>query len=386
MDKVTALIIAAGSGSRMGEGVPKQFRPIGGKSVLRHAVEAMTRHPRVDAVRVVIGAGQETHARDSLAALEVGELIVGGRERAESVANGLAAIDGDIVLVHDAARPFCPSAVVDRLLDALVKGNHGAVPALAVVDTLAKGDALLGELVDRKRLLRVQTPQAFFREDLLYALEEAGKRLATDESQVMVAAGLKVAVVEGDRMLDKLTTAADFASAAQQYAGALVSRSGQGFDVHAFEGPGPVMMGGVPIAHERGLAGHSDADVVLHAITDALLGAAALGDIGEHFPPSDPKWNGAASGQFLAHAVRLISDAGGIIDHVDCTIICEAPKIGPHRAAIRSSIARILGLGEAAVSIKATTTERLGFTGRGEGIAAQAIATVRLPAAPATVA
>ncbi|GAC1573042.1 MAG: bifunctional 2-C-methyl-D-erythritol 4-phosphate cytidylyltransferase/2-C-methyl-D-erythritol 2,4-cyclodiphosphate synthase [Sphingomicrobium sp.] len=386
MDKVTALIIAAGSGSRMGEGVPKQFRPIGGKSVLRHAAEAMTRHPRVDAVRVVIGAGQEAQARDSLAALEVGELIVGGRERAESVANGLAAIDGEIVLVHDAARPFCPSAVVDRLLDALVKGNHGAVPALAVVDTLAKGDALLGEVVDRKRLLRVQTPQAFFREDLLYALDEAGKRLATDESQVMVAAGLKVAVVEGDRMLDKLTTAADLAAAAQQYAGALVSRSGQGFDVHAFEGPGPVMMGGVPIAHERGLAGHSDADVVLHAITDALLGAAALGDIGEHFPPSDPRWNGAASSQFLAHAARLISDAGGIIDHVDCTIICEVPKIGPHRAAIRSSIGRILGLGKAAVSIKATTTERLGFTGRGEGIAAQAIATVRLPAAPATVA
>jgi 2-C-methyl-D-erythritol 4-phosphate cytidylyltransferase/2-C-methyl-D-erythritol 2,4-cyclodiphosphate synthase len=383
MDKVTALIVAAGSGSRMGGDVPKQFRPIAGRAVLRHAVEAMARHPRIDAVRVVVGAGQEALATEALAGMDVGGLIVGGRERAESVANGLAAIDGEIVLVHDAARPSCPPEVIDRLLDALAKGNHGAVPALAVADTLAVGDTQLGALVDRKRLLRVQTPQAFFREDLLYAIEEAGKRLATDESQVMVAAGLKVAVVEGDRMLDKLTTPADFASTEARLGAAMVSRSGQGFDVHAFDGTGPVMMGGVAIAHERGLAGHSDADVVLHAITDALLGAAALGDIGEHFPPSDPQWKGAASGQFLAHAARLIRDQGGVIDHVDCTIICEAPKVGPHRAAIRSSVAQILGISEQAVSIKATTTEKLGFTGRGEGIAAQAIATVRLPPAPA---
>jgi len=386
MDKVTALIVAAGSGSRMGGDVPKQFRLIGGKSVLRHAVEAMALHPRIDAVRVVVGAGQDERAAELLDGFEVGALILGGRERAESVANGLAAIDGEIVLVHDAARPFCPPIVVDRLLDALAKGNHGAVPALAVADTLAVGDTQLGALVDRKRLLRVQTPQAFFREDLLYAIEEAGKRLATDESQVMVAAGLKVAVVEGDRMLDKLTTPADFASAEERLASALVSRSGIGFDVHAFDGPGPVMMGGIAIDHERGLAGHSDADVVLHAITDALLGAAALGDIGEHFPPSDPQWKGAASDQFLAHAARLIRGRGGFIDHVYCTSICEAPKVGPHRSAIRSSVARILGISDQAVSIKATTTEQLGFTGRGEGIAAQAIATVRLPAAPATAA
>ena len=219
---------------------------------------------------------------------------------------------------------------------------------------------------------------------MLYALEEEGKRLATDESQVMVAAGLKVATVEGDRMLDKLTTPTDFADAEARIAARMISRSGMGFDVHAFEGPGPLMMGGVETAPERGLAGHSDADVVLHAITDALLGAAGRGDIGEHFPPSDPQWKRASSDRFLAHAASLVRQAGGIIDHVDCTVICEAPKVGPHRAAIRASVARILGVDESAVSIKATTTEMLGFTGRGEGIAAQAIATVRLPSLSAT--
>ena len=381
---VTALIVAAGSGIRMGGDVPKQFRMIGGKAVLRHAVEAMETHPRVDEVRVVIGADQEALARTALAGMYVGALITGGFARAESVSNGLAAIGSEIVLVHDAARPFCPPAVIDRLLDA-IENHHGAVPVLAVADTLAKGDTLLGAAVDRSKLLRVQTPQAFYREDLLYALEEQGTRLATDESSVMVAAGLKVATVAGDRMLDKLTTRADFAEAESRVASPMVGRTGIGFDVHAFMGPGPLMMGGIKIDHDQGLAGHSDADVVLHAITDALLGAAALGDIGEFFPPSDPQWKGAASDHFLAYAARLIRDRGGIIDHVDCTVICEVPKVGPHRMAMRARISHILGLSENAISIKATTTERLGFTGRGEGIAAQAIATVRLPTTPATV-
>ena len=381
---VTALIVAAGSGIRMGGDVPKQFRMIGGKAVLRHAVEAMETHPRVDEVRVVIGADQEALARTALAGMDVGELITGGSARAESVSNGLAAIGSEIVLVHDAARPFCPPSVIDRLLDA-IENHHGAVPVLAVADTLAKGDTLLGAAVDRSKLLRVQTPQAFYREDLLYALEEQGTRLATDESSVMVAAGLKVATVAGDRMLDKLTTRADFAEAESRVASPMVGRTGIGFDVHAFMGPGPLMMGGIKIDHDQGLAGHSDADVVLHAITDALLGAAALGDIGEFFPPSDPQWKGAASDHFLAYAARLIRDRGGVIDHVDCTVICEVPKVGPHRMAMRARISHILGLSENAISIKATTTERLGFTGRGEGIAAQAIATVRLPITPATV-
>ena len=372
----TALIVAAGSGRRMGGELPKQFRRLGAKSVIGHAVDVMASHPRIDAVRVVIAAGQETMARDALVGRDVGELIVGGKERADSVRAGLAAIEDGIVLVHDAARPFCPPDVIDRLLDALARGD-GAVPVIEVADTLAKGRGTLDVMVDRTGLLRVQTPQAFHAEDLRYAMHEVRGR-ATDESSVMVAAGLRVVAVEGDAMLDKLTTSDDWARAEQRLAAAMVSRTGIGFDVHAFAGDGPIMLGGIEIAHVAGLAGHSDADVVLHAITDALLGAGGFGDIGEHFPPSDPQWQGASSDRFLAHAASLIRDAGGIIDHVDCTVICEAPKVGPHRAAIRARVAAILAIAETTVSIKATTTERLGFTGRGEGIAAQAAATIRL--------
>ena len=377
--KVTALIVAAGSGSRLGADAPKQFRPLAGKAVLAHAVDALASHPRVDAVRVVIAAGQEDVARTALGRRDVGDVILGGAERADSVRAGLAAIGEGIVLVHDAARPFCPHDVIDRLLDALA-GHDGAVPTLPVADTLARGDQTLDEMVDRRRLLRIQTPQAYQVEDLQFAFDKARPCSPTDESSVMVAAGLKVATVEGDEMLEKLTGPGDWDRAEALIAARLVSRTGMGFDVHAFAGTGPIMLGGVEIAHDRGLAGHSDADVALHAITDALLGAAGLGDIGEHFPPSDPQWKGVGSDRFLAHAAALVSQSGGVIDHVDCTIICEAPKVGPHRAAMRSTIAEILGIGEAAVSVKATTTDRLGFAGRGEGIAAQAVATVRMEA------
>ena len=377
--KVTALIVAAGSGSRMGGELPKQYRLLAGKSVLAHAVDALASHPRIDAVRVVIGAGQAEFAATALAHRDVGSLITGGAERADSVRAGLTAIGDGIVLVHDAARPFCPPAVIDRLLDAL--DNHdGAVPALPIADTLAQARGPIDAMVDRNGLVRIQTPQAFHVEDLLYAYDEAKRRAPTDESTVMVEAGLKVATVEGDPMLDKLTTAQDFDRAEAALAARLITRTGQGFDVHAFSGEGPIMLGGIAVPHERGLAGHSDADVALHSITDALLGAAALGDIGDHFPPSDPQWKGAASDRFLAHAAGLIRSAGGMIDHVDCTIICEAPKVGPHRAAMRARIAEILALSVDRVSIKATTTERLGFTGRGEGMAAQATATIRFPA------
>ena len=374
---VTALIVAAGSGSRMGGDVPKQYRLLAGKSMLAHAVDALASHPRIDAVRVVIGDGQHDIARSALGDREVGDLIVGGGERSDSVRAGLAAVGDGIVLVHDAARPFCPPDVIDRLLDALLRGD-GAVPVLAVADTLAKGIGAIDAMVDRAGLIRIQTPQAFHAEDLRYALGE-GRGRATDESSVMVAAGLKVITVQGDSMLDKLTTASDWDRAEQRLAAAMVSRTGSGFDVHAFAGPGPIMLGGVEVAHGSGLAGHSDADVALHSITDALLGAAALGDIGDHFPPSDPRWKGASSDQFLAHAAALIRARGGSIDHVDCTIICEVPKIGPHRLAMRQAIAAILGIALDRVSVKATTTERLGFAGRGEGIAAQAVATIRLP-------
>nr|WP_294169243.1 bifunctional 2-C-methyl-D-erythritol 4-phosphate cytidylyltransferase/2-C-methyl-D-erythritol 2,4-cyclodiphosphate synthase [uncultured Sphingomonas sp.] len=374
---VTALIVAAGKGERLGGDKPKQYRQLGGKPVLRRAVEALIGHPRIDAVRVVIGAGQEALAAAALDGVKVGELIPGGAERAESVRAGVGAVGSGIVLVHDAARPFCPPDVIDRLLGALSE-HDGAVPVLPVADTLAKGDRVLTGPVDRTRLLRIQTPQAFHVEDLSFALDEAGTRTATDESSIMIAAGLKVAAVEGSEMLAKLTTASDWERAEIMWQARMVSRTGTGFDVHAFEGPGPIIMGGVRIDHPQGLAGHSDADVVLHAITDALLGAAALGDIGQHFPPSDPQWKGAASDLFLAHAAKLIRDGGGIIDHVDCTVICEAPKVGPHRAAMQARVAEILGLRPSQVSIKATTTERLGFTGRNEGIAAQAVASIRM--------
>jgi 2-C-methyl-D-erythritol 4-phosphate cytidylyltransferase/2-C-methyl-D-erythritol 2,4-cyclodiphosphate synthase len=374
---VTALIVAAGKGERLGGEVPKQYRPIGGKPVVRWAAEGMARHPSIDRVRVVIASGQEDLAYAALDGLETGDLIIGGAERADSVLNGLNAVGEGTVLVHDAARPFCPPDVIDRLLTAL-DGSDGAVPVLPVADTLAMGGSRLDSSVDRTHLLRVQTPQAFHAEDLIYAYEEAGNTSATDESTVMLAAGLKVATVEGDPMLEKLTTSADWYRAEAILASRMVSRTGMGFDVHAFEGVGPIMLGGIEVSHSRGLAGHSDADVVLHSITDALLGAAGLGDIGQHFPPSEPQWKGASSDLFLSHAAKLISDRSGVIDHVDCTVIAEEPKVGPHRSAMRERIAAILGLGIDQVSIKATTTEGLGFTGRREGIAAQAIASIRM--------
>jgi len=374
---VTALIVAAGKGERLGGDVPKQYRPIGGKPVLRWAAEAMASHPSIDQVRVVIGSGQSQLAQEALDGIAVGNLVEGGAERSDSVLKGLQAIAEGAVLVHDAARPFCPPNVIDRLLAAL-DDSDGAVPVLPVADTLASGSETLESTVDRKNLLRVQTPQAFHVEDLIYAYEEAGRASATDESSVMLAAGLKVAAVEGDPMLEKLTTQADWDRAEAILASRMVPRTGMGFDVHGFGGDGPIMLGGIEISHSRGLSGHSDADVVLHAITDALLGAAGLGDIGEHFPPSDVQWRGASSDIFLSHAAKLVTQRSGIIDHVDCTVIAEEPKVGPHRSAMRERIAGILGLGIDQVSIKATTTEGLGFTGRREGIAAQAVASIRM--------
>jgi 2-C-methyl-D-erythritol 4-phosphate cytidylyltransferase/2-C-methyl-D-erythritol 2,4-cyclodiphosphate synthase len=290
---------------------------------------------------------------------------------------GLQAVQGEAVLVHDAARPFCPPAVVDRLLAAL-EFFEGAAPVLAVGDTLARAGTELQDPVDRNGIVRVQTPQAFRLGSLREAYQSWSGPSPTDESTVVRAAGMRVAAVEGDASLDKLTSAADWERAETCIAGRLVPRTGMGFDVHAFAGDGPLMLGGIEIPSERGLAGHSDADVVLHAITDALLGAAGLGDIGEHFPPTDAQWKGAASAIFLRHAAQLVRSGGGIIDHVDCTVICEQPRVGPHRAAMRENIAAILGLPVHSISVKATTTERLGFTGRGEGIAAQAVVSIRM--------
>jgi 2-C-methyl-D-erythritol 4-phosphate cytidylyltransferase/2-C-methyl-D-erythritol 2,4-cyclodiphosphate synthase len=345
--------------------------------VLRWAAESLIRHSAVQAVRVVVGQGQQERAAEALNGVDVGDFIEGGAERADSVRAGLAAVEGDAVLVHDAARPFCPSAVVDRLLASL-EFFEGAAPVLPVGDTLARIGDTLGEPVDRAGLARVQTPQAFRLGALKSAYELWNGPSPSDETTVVRAAGMKVAAVEGDPALEKLTLPSDFDRAEQWLAGRLRPTTGMGFDVHAFSGEGPVMLGGVEIPHSRGLAGHSDADVVLHAVTDALLGAAGLGDIGEHFPPSDPRWKGAQSSLFLAHAVELLREKGALIDHVDCTVIAEAPKIGPHRAAMRARIAEIAGLSVDQVSVKATTTEGLGFTGRREGIATQAVASIRM--------
>ena len=361
----------------MGGELPKQFRLLGGKPVLRWAVESLIRHPAVRTVRVVVGRNQEDRAAAALDGLGIGNFIEGGAERADSVRAGLAEIEGDAVLVHDAARPFCPPSVIDRLL-ARLEFFEGAAPVLPVGDTLTRFGEALEEPVDRTGMVRVQTPQAFRLGALRSAYELWFGPSPTDETTVLRAAGMKVAGVEGDPALEKLTLPADFDRAEQWLSGRLSRRTGMGFDVHAFSGDGPIMLGGVEVPYNRGVAGHSDADVALHAITDALLGAASLGDIGEHFPPADPRWKGADSSLFLGHAVELLRERGALIDHIDCTVIAEAPKVGPYRAAMRARIAEIAGLNIDQVSVKATTTEGLGFTGRGEGIAAQAVASIRM--------
>lgn len=378
MGKTIALLVAAGSGSRMGGELPKQYQMLCNVPVLRRAAMAFADHPRVDEVRVVVGDGWVEDAHRAIGgSFDVGEPIIGGATRGESVRKGLEAIDGATVLIHDAARPFCPAPVIDRLLDSL--GSHaGAVPALPVHDTLARWTDLLGETIDREGAIRVQTPQAFRLAEIKSAYDRWQGAYPSDDSTVAKAAGMEVAVVAGAFELDKLTTPDDWRRAEELAARRTVHRTGLGFDVHAFAGEGPIMLGGVAVPHERGLAGHSDADVVLHAVTDALLGAAGLGDIGQHFPPSDPQWGGMSSDRFLLSAAALIGQRGGVIDHVDCTLICEAPRIGPYREAMRSRIAEILKLRVEQVSIKATTTEGLGFAGRREGIAAQAIASIRM--------
>lgn len=369
MTRTVALLVAAGSGSRAGG--PKQFRPLGGRAMLAHALDRLA-HPRIDAIQVVIGKGQAAAYRDAIGDRLLPSPILGGATRQESVRSGLAALDADRVLIHDAARPFLSGAVVDRLLDAL-DAHDGAVPILPVVDSLARRD---GAPIPREDLVRVQTPQAF----RLAAIRDAHRAWrggeATDDAQVARAAGLSVALVEGDPALEKLTYEADFLRAEAQL---LRPRVGFGFDVHALAAGEELWLGGVRIDHDRGLKGHSDADVALHALTDAILGALGDGDIGTHFPPSDPQWRGAPSSLFLDHVRGLVAAAGGRIEHVDLTLICEAPRIGPYRDAMRARISALLQLAQSRVSIKATTTERLGFTGRGEGIAAQAVATLSLP-------
>ena len=379
--RVAAILLAGGMGTRAGFGQPKQLELLGGKPVLRWSLDAFDAHSAVSGGVLVAND-------DVMAAVgNIGKLWISaypGEERQQSVANALAALadwgDDALVLVHDAARPGLSADVIDRLLSAL-KNNAAAIPTLPVPDTLveqAHGEA--GEIVDRSALARVQTPQAFRLGTLRRAHAAAVEATATDDAQLVCRLGIAVATVPGDARLHKLTYAADMAILSGLLGTATMRIAvGMGYDVHRLVADKPLWIGGIEIAHSHGLEGHSDADVALHAITDAVLGALADGDIGDHFPPSDPQWRGAASHRFLAFAGERVATRGGCIDHVDVTVIAEAPKIGPHRTAIRARIAEILAIPVDHVSVKATTTERLGFTGRREGIAAQAVATLSLP-------
>lgn len=373
LSRTAAVIVAAGQGLRAGQPLPKQFALWRGKPVLRHSAEALAASG-ITPIVVAIPAGAEEIATAALAGIAGIRLVTGGATRQQSVRLALEALEQDVpdtVLIHDAARPVLPGAVIERLLAALDTAP-GAIPVLPVVDSLTAADgAMMGAPARREDLRRVQTPQAFRYGDILAAHRAwSGAADAGDDAQVARAAGLAVALVDGDEALHKLTFASDFAAARAPI------RVGTGYDVHRFAPGEEMWLCGVKIEHHSGLSGHSDADVAIHALVDAILGAVGNGDIGSHFPPSDPQWKGASSDRFLVHAAKLAGEAGYRIGNVDVTIICEAPKIGPHRPAMRARLAELLGTSVEAVSVKATTTEKLGFTGRSEGIAAQALATL----------
>lgn len=368
-----AVVVAAGKGLRAGQPVPKQFARWRGKPVVCHSVEALAATGAAQIV-VAIPEGAGEIAGQALAGVAGVELVVGGPTRQDSVRLALEALEESAperILIHDAARPALARPVIERLLAALAD-HPGAIPVLPVVDSLAvEAGGTMAGAADRESLRRVQTPQAFRYADILAAHRAwRGETSAGDDAQVLRAAGGSVALVEGDEALKKLTFAEDFLTDQAPI------RTGMGFDVHRLAAGEELWLGGVRIPHDRGLAGHSDADVALHALVDALLGAIGEGDIGAHFPPSDPQWKGVRSSRFVEHAAALVAAEGYTVGNVDLTIICEAPKIGPHRDAMRARIAELLAIDLGAVSVKATTTEGLGLTGRGEGIAAQAVATL----------
>jgi 2-C-methyl-D-erythritol 4-phosphate cytidylyltransferase / 2-C-methyl-D-erythritol 2,4-cyclodiphosphate synthase len=383
MTRCVALLVAGGQGERAGGGIPKQYQSLAGESVLRRAVRVFVDHPGVDAVRVVIRQADRALYDGATAGLDLLEPVPGGATRQESALRGLESLtvlDPKIVIIHDAARPLCHPDVLTRVIAAL-SSTQAAVPCVPVRDTLKRGasaGAVVAATVERKHLWQAQTPQGFHFQDILAAHRQKAGQALTDDAAVAEQAGIAVNIVEGDEDNIKITTAGDFSRAARWLGAGGETRTGFGFDVHRF-GPGNhVTLGGIAIVHDQGLVGHSDADVVLHALTDAVLGAVGAGDIGQHFPPSDPQWRGSDSEIFLKRGVQLVAEAHGRIINVDITVICERPKIGPHREAMVGRIARILAIEPARVSVKATTSEGLGFTGRREGIAAQAIATVQV--------
>jgi 2-C-methyl-D-erythritol 4-phosphate cytidylyltransferase / 2-C-methyl-D-erythritol 2,4-cyclodiphosphate synthase len=375
--RLAAILVAAGSGSRFGAETPKQFLRLVGKPVIRHAAEALARE-----VQLLQPVGDADAIGEALAGLPHLPPIAGGATRQDSVRFGLEALAGampDIVLVHDAARPVIPPGTIAALLAALEQ-TAGAIPAMPVGDTLKRvEDGRITTTVPREGLYRAQTPQAF-RFPVLLAAHRAGVNLAaTDDASLLEAAGEAVAIVRGSDDNIKLTYPEDLPRLERIMTAHLIPRVGTGFDVHVLEPGRPLMLCGVAVPHDKGLAGHSDADVGIHALCDAIYGALAEGDIGRHFPPSEAAWRDADSARFLAHAAGRIAARGGVLANADVTLICERPKIAPHAAAMMARLAAILGVEAGCISVKATTTERLGFTGRGEGIAAQAVATVLLP-------
>jgi 2-C-methyl-D-erythritol 4-phosphate cytidylyltransferase/2-C-methyl-D-erythritol 2,4-cyclodiphosphate synthase len=381
--RVIALLMAAGSGSRFGAAEPKQFLPLLGKPILRHAAEALLADGAVQALLPVVAPGQAARVLSMLEGLPCLPAVEGGATRQESVRAGLEALADqapDAVLVHDAARPILPPGSIPALLAAL-EIHPGAVPAQPVTDTLKAGeDGTILRTVPRAGLYRAQTPQAFRFAALLEAHRSATEE-ATDDASLLEAAGLPVALLPGSENNLKVTYPEDLARAEAALLPRFLPAMGTGFDVHRLVEGRPLILCGLTIPHDKGLDGHSDADVGLHALCDAIYGALAEGDIGRHFPPSEAEWKDADSARFLRHAAGRVAARGGIITHADVTLICERPKIGPHADAMRARLAELMGIPVTRVSVKATTTERLGFTGRGEGIAAQAAATLLLPLA-----
>ena len=385
MHTIAAVIVAAGRGERMGGTLPKQFRPLLGVPVLRRAVSAFSALPEIGTIIVATSAERRNECAAALDGLPQIVFATGGATRQESVRNSLETIGPpppEFVLVHDAARPLVSAALIRRVIAALEDGAPGAVPLVPVSDTLKRDDAGSWTTVPREGLFRAQTPQGFRFAPLLAAHRQFAEAGATDDMAIAELAGIPVARIAGDEANLKITTEEDFAYAAKLLGGTMNEfRTGLGFDTHRFTAGDHVWLCGVRIAHDAALEGHSDADAGLHALTDAILGALGAGDIGRHFPPAEERWRGAPSSHFVQHAAELVREAGGMITHCDVTLICEKPKIAPHREAMRARVAEILAIDLSRVSVKATTTEGMGFVGREEGLAAQAVATLRLPAA-----
>jgi len=386
MKGCAVLILSGGSGARFSTKIPKQYFKLGDKTIIRHAIDAFLEHPEIEAIRVVRRPQDKRLYEDSVTGIKILEPTDGGKTRHESVRLGLESLK-DIkpqwVLIHDAARPFPNKSLITRVLNGLTK-SHAVVPGLPLLDTIKELEdnrKTIKKTIDRKKLWRAQTPQAFHYKTILNAHRKTTEEEMTDDAAVAEKAGISVTIVDGLNDNIKVTTQEDLQKATKMLNFSdSVTRVGTGFDAHRF-GPGShVVLCGIKIKHEQGLEGHSDADVPMHALTDAILGAISAGDIGSHFPPSDKKWRDAPSDQFLRHASKLVQDLNGTIINVDLTIICESPKIGPHREAMQKKISEILGIPPSGVSVKATTTEQLGFTGRREGIAAQAITSILLSA------